>query len=711
MSFLKHPAIGLVLAAVLACLYGGSVSLTTQVPDDAITGILGGPLVMAFRSLLALLVFGTIAYVYISRRVVFRPHFRFAVPVLILGTICVLQMFGSQFFYAAMAGGLLWLLYLGAFAGALGALGRDHGVVLLVGAISIGCGLLALLGIVEYLGMMGSEPGYRIFAGWINPNALAGVFVIGIPATIGLAALSNGRPHALLMIVLVLSGAALMLTQSRGGMVAATIGIVVACLLISIWAAPKRSLLPLIATVSGVLVAIGLRTLGAGSAEGAVGRVAEGAAQEHSAGFRRSLWQTAADLIQMSPSGHGAGSFQYVSALPGHNTTTVFAHQSFLELGSEMGLAGLAALLGLLVLWIVEVLRAPKSLTKQQNLLRAGIVGAVLATCAQSMIDSNLSYTGIGLLFFLLLGAGLLVSADGVTPEPWPIWFRQTTVVGLAVVPIIGFLVLAYQESLKVSMVRAGESGDTQQIRKIGPELENFTLRDDEAFFLLSIYYATSEQEQLRFLLAAAESGPRPSYFRAIARMEERRGNTAEAQKALKDALAWDPNNLQSLLQLMNLAAANNEIDKAREHAERLVAVESSRYYQVRSIPEAVPTETAEARLFLASLARTAAERKDLLTGAVAIYANYLETTVPIIRRFAQADPPLRFSGQGVQEAVDVLESATRAAHLLASAAEDVNDLAAAEAAVAAGNEFSSAVSELTSSSTSAGAGTTSGSR
>lgn len=710
MNQIRHPSIALVIAAILACLYGGSVAITTQVPEDIITGILGGPLVMAFRTVLALLIFGTIAYLYITRRVVFRPHFRFAIPLMVIGLVAVLQLFNTNFFYAGLSGGLLWLLYLGSFFAAIGAVGREHGTQLLLAGIGIGASLLALLGLVEYLGMMQTEPGYRIFAGWINPNALAGAFVIGLPVTIALAVGAKGRMHFVMIAATALVMLALALTQSRGGQLAAGGGAVFTLFLLAVWVKPKKIALPGLAVLAGYVFALALRGMASGSATGAAGRIADAATQDHSAGFRRNLWQTSIELLQLSPSGFGAGSFQYVSAKPGLVTGTFFAHQSFLEFAVEFGVMALLALLALLFFWFIEVLRAPKSMTRQQNILRAGIIGAVAGTCAQSLIDSNLSYTGLGVLFFLLLGTGLLVSADGVTPEPWPVWVRQSKVIVVCALPIVGFLVLAYQESLKVSLVRAAESGESAKAQTLATSLEGFALQDDEAYQLLSSLGAGSDDQRLAYLESAAEYGPRPTYFRSIAALHAERGNYDLALQALDAGLGWDPNNLLILDQAMQLAIANSDRSAAVEFANRLLAVESTPYYQVRSIPEAVPTETAKARVFLANLSDSNARKKELLTGAVDIYKQYLDSTVPIVIRFSKANPPMRFSGQGLQEALDNLERAEEAAHLLATTAGELGDETAVREAVTAGDAFSSAASEL-SSGTSSGIGTTSGSR
>jgi hypothetical protein len=125
---------------------------------------------------------------------------------------------------------------------------------------------------------------------------------------------------------------------------------------------------------------------------------------------------------------------------------------------------------------------------------------------------------------------------------------------------------------------------------------------------------------------------------------------------------------------------------------ERLVAVEDTPYFQVRAIPELVPTETYEARLKLAR--RTDGERKiKLLSGAVDGYGKYRDATWPTIKRYAEVDPSASYGGESLQEATQKLELAAAAATELAQTYRARGETDLADAAAAEATKFKEALS------------------
>nr|MBA3726349.1 hypothetical protein [Armatimonadota bacterium] len=93
-------------------------------------------------------------------------------------------------------------------------------------AIFVGTTLVALSGLNEFMRSMRIAPDWRIFAGWQNPNAVAGLFAVVLPVGVALALSSKQGAERLLFVLgssLICVG--LWLTASKGGLLAAAVGL------------------------------------------------------------------------------------------------------------------------------------------------------------------------------------------------------------------------------------------------------------------------------------------------------------------------------------------------------------------------------------------------------------------------------------------------------------------------------------------------------
>ena len=133
-----------------------------------------------------------------------------------------------------------------------------------------------------------------------------------------------------------------------------------------------------------------------------IARIAQGGgSQEQSATFRLNLWKSALHLIKSRPlTGYGMGSYRYESARAGLTTSTVFAHNTFLQIWAEGGIVSFGLILAGIAVWFLTVLKNRSQLPIARLAPFAGIVAAVIALLAHSMVDSDLYYFGIGICFF-----------------------------------------------------------------------------------------------------------------------------------------------------------------------------------------------------------------------------------------------------------------------------------------------------------------------
>jgi hypothetical protein len=167
-----------------------------------------------------------------------------------------------------------------------------------------------------------------------------------------------------------------------------------------------------------------------------------------------------------------------------------------------------------------------------------------------------------------------------------------------------------------------------------------------------------------------------------------------DAEISLAKALVDDPNNMPALLQLMRLHEQTGDTAKAEETARRLVAVESKPYMLLRALPEIVPTETFEARVYLSQQEHDPGRQAELLRPAMDGWLSYLRLTLPGIRESAAAGVPSP-SGATLPEAKKNIQSGLEAAQRLSAIYRAMGRAADGEAAEAAAKEFSKALGTL----------------
>ena len=420
------------------------------------------------------------------------------------------------------------------------------------------------------------------------------------------------------------------------------------------------------------------------SAPGAFARIADaGSTGEQSAGYRVLLWKTALDLAKDRPQGTGIGTFQFESARPGLVQRTFHAHQTWLQIAAESGWAALLAPVVLAVLWCREVGRGALSLPPERNALRAGVVGAVVAAAAAGFTETTLVFAGLGILQFAMMGVALQLSADGTEPQLTPVKVRRT-LAALALLPLVPMALGAAVEAEKSSAQTQIALRDASGARAAAASAASISLGlDGEAHYLAALA-EPDPTARVGLLREAARTLPTPRVFRALARAEQEAGRSLAARTALEAALDRDPNNLPALDALRKSLAADGLVSEAKAAAIRTLAVEATPSFQVRAIPESVPLETYDARIFLADSAADPKEQIELLREAVEGFLQYRRLTVPQIERFAKAD--LTFLGESLDDARAALDQGREAAQRLRAlygSAGDSDGEAWADSAVA----------------------------
>lgn len=690
--WLTPPLILLAIAAFLAPILGGRLSVEPMPLLPGFGAVLvslwdGSEAATLGHALIACCI-AAAAIIALRRSTVLQtPVTRHAAPMAVLVLAIFVPLLLTPFRWQSLGAVSEWLIYIAAYCATIAIAGRSKGPALLMGAIVAGCFVIAAVGIRDYWQMRALDPSWRIFGNWTNPNALAGMLVFGLFMSIGLG-LSKERLTALAACgAAVVIGFALVLTQSKGGLLATGAGGLALLIALVGWLKPSGYRLPALRLLaiagSLTLMILLLRAspgAAAGTAEGPTpfARVSNsGSTSEQSEGFRKLLWQSSIDIAKENPMGSGLGTFRYFSAKPGLTVQTHLAHQSYLQLASEAGPFALLALLAFGVVWLVDCFRGARSLPEGRNLLRAGCVGAFVAAAAHSGIDSDLYFFGSGLALFMTMGIGALLAADALTPEPVRAPGRAL-LAGLSGVAAVFLLYAGWVELAKCRIFGDLALGDASGATAGVENLKSLAMTDGESWFQIS--RLETGRDRMAALENAASNAPSPKVYRALARLLAEEGKSTEAQAALSQALFWDPNNLSALELRWQLYRQADDIDRAKEAAWKLVEVESKDYYRVRALPEIQPTETLRARAFLAET-NPASQSVALLEPALEGYKKLLGSTLPFVLPFLKESPYGQMAGVSAEDLREGFEEGKRIARILQEAYRSEGDSGKAEEA------------------------------
>lgn len=247
----------------------------------------------------------------------------------------------------------------------------------------------------------------------IHPNIMASVMVLLLPLPLALFASSpvEAKPSVRyrpllrggLGVAVLLMGGVLLLTKSRGGYVAAAVGI-----LALLWLSDRRKLALMLLLVC-VAVGVWLASFD-GSAE-ITPDLVEQSADPATLAFRVNVWRVALWMLADFPfTGAGMGTFNDVGALlyPFYETQNPGTHNVYLQAGVDLGLPGLIAYLALLglVLWMAwQAVRRFKE--TGQVVLRSVAIGGLsgmIALLVHGLVDNTMWDTRAAFLPWLVMG-------------------------------------------------------------------------------------------------------------------------------------------------------------------------------------------------------------------------------------------------------------------------------------------------------------------
>lgn len=586
--------------------------------------------------IIALLVLASFFVAAVTRNVLQLPFGLFTGVLFSLWLWLAMSILSSEHKYASLLEFARWTTYIVALFACVTVLGR--GSLLRAGLIAIfaGASAMALSGVYEFMQVSASAPNWRIFAGWQNPNAAAGLLAMALPLGLGLTMASKEKLERLLFTIgCAVCFAALWLTASKGGLLAAVFGILALALfgLFGRQFSAQRWRALVIAMLSaGILVAVisGVSRLAAGGAVAGSRLAASAQEGAQSVSFRRVLWEDTIDIIGSNPAfGTGLGTFPQAIKMHTQTQGSALAHQSYLQLGAEAGLPALIIFLLLGFLWLWAVLRKHPAAPPERSILRYGVTAAVIAGAANLFIESNLSYFGFSLTFFSLLGIGLLLAVDGVMPERAAFAGRSAMAGVFCIGALIVFAIAAYS-SRQVAVAMASSSA-SEAVDRLNSAASVSPLDPLPHAQLSRIFTAQGNADSaIVEAQKAIKLGPTALRYTMLAEAQQLEGNTVAAKTAYSDAIEREPANPYFKRRYFAFLKEISDEQGAITAAEQLIESESSAFVRTSALPWLVNTDSIEARIYLADIAKRDGDLNReamLLRGAVAILATYQRKT------------------------------------------------------------------------------------
>lgn len=261
-----------------------------------------------------------------------------------------------------------------------------------------------------------------------NPNLSGQLLAVFLAPAVALALVGAGNAPGGRLLRLaaaglsLLLGLLLLLTQSRGALLGVAVALPVMTLLASRrWLALWLPL-GLAALGGGVLL---LRQSSQIPAALSAALLADGGGVTATAQGRAELWSRALYLMQDFPfTGVGLGMPQRVIDLLYPLFTVVsgsqwlHVHNTYLQIGSEMGIPGLIALAALLLaLGAALVRQARRRPAGGYRGLALGLLGSLIVFAVHGLVDAPLASPKLMVLFFGLMGLMAAVAASGGAAE------------------------------------------------------------------------------------------------------------------------------------------------------------------------------------------------------------------------------------------------------------------------------------------------------
>lgn len=324
--------------------------------------------------------------------------------------------------YKRYEGLLTFFSYVLTYFLALQVFSRSKNLIRLVKTISLTAAIVALYGLVQYVGLdplpWGDVPfeARRSFSTFGNPDLLAGYLVLALPITLAAYLQIDRNEYGWIYgISFFLVSASLLTALTRGAWVAGATGIIFFLVLARnslrhFW---KKILIVIMAFLLLFSIAVIYSTTAATTELNPLFRLKSLLTPHLSGGSRIEIWKAAFEMIKDRPLfGMGPDTFRlasehyetyrYVKMVQG-TTVADNAHNYLLQLAAGAGTLATLAFLVFLGGWLIRALRTIKTLDNEKNLFLFGVIAAAVGYFVHLFF--GLSVVGSSSTFWIALAA------------------------------------------------------------------------------------------------------------------------------------------------------------------------------------------------------------------------------------------------------------------------------------------------------------------
>lgn len=294
--------------------------------------------------------------------------------------------------------------------------------------------------------------------------------------------------------------------------------------------------------------------------------------QETNVYDRVNWWRGALEIIKDHPfSGVGLGNFGniYLKYKVG-KLNSLYAHNHYLELWSEIGFLGVLAFLLGIYRFIKESLANLRKLEQSNQILNIGIITSVLSLLLYSFIDFGLAIPAVAIIFWVLMGLSYSYSQSSFICLKIN-WIRS--LIFAVLILVTGVLVVRpFLASQKyVAGIYSLRNNDLEQAeKKLIASIKIDSLNAQTYAFLSDVYKNKGNLEQAIYNLKEAIklNSNYGSFHYNLARVYETQGNLEQAIAEARLAIACHPQKplYHQALSILYKKAGD---DKAAQYEER----------------------------------------------------------------------------------------------------------------------------------------------
>ncbi len=574
---------------------------------------------------------------------------------------------------------------------------------ILAWAIVASGALCAILGVREYVqtAYFLENPSWRIFGPLYNPNILASYLTGGLFLALGLLMVREAHPPVetpkrkkrepepqpaddrprygaiVLGFAVLLVTAALFLTGSRAGLGAMLAGLGVFIVLRAPRGAGRRR-----AVVVGA-IAICL-CIGAALAVPTIRpRVIETfTVWSHSWVFRYYTWLGTADMVAARPlQGFGPGTFMEAYPAFARAGFTRTAHQSFLQVGAEVGVFGLVAMVCAGVGALIACVRRAAEDNAMARALAAAAAGWLVALGVHNLVDYSLYVPAVAVTACALLGVALGGDTGGrpILRGRW------------VIVPVLGGLALIGVWLLSAESLTARADALTgrrqfyaaEQAAVWATRLTPFSPGAWETLAGVSEAQLTTPQSARMQaavdarLRAAGLAPTEPKNYTALAELYGLQGEPERGLEYAKQAVAVYPTGTRGLAVLAKLQEQAGQEQEAEATYRRLLALRESPVGRYEAVPELPEVDYVWA---YSSLGSRALEAGDAAAGQQMLYRGLELLNARLGGEELTMDMALRYGGGPTRQMQRLGEMAEAIGSTLTRHPDPINKVLLAEA-------------------------------